>query len=166
MAAVLTEIYLCNVGSCEETLRRHGRGQAVTHEAAALESKHIADLAKTLGDLARQIASKRWSFLWRTPSAAAAAEWAGCGVRCALQPVDLTGNFPMGRVFLSRNIEGAADAGREERMAQEWERQGLGSPESNWRATAVNDLCGARGEYGECEPERSPRSTDTRAPLN
>jgi hypothetical protein len=34
-------------------------------------------------------------------------------------------------------------------MAQEWERQGLASPESNWRATAVNDLCGAHGEYGE-----------------
>jgi hypothetical protein len=51
-------------------------------------------------------------------------------------------------------------------MAQEWERQGLASPESNWRATAVNDLCGAHGEYGECEPKRSPRSTDTRAPLN
>jgi hypothetical protein len=25
-AAVLTEIYLCNVGSCQEILRRHGRG--------------------------------------------------------------------------------------------------------------------------------------------
>eukprot|EP01049_Picozoa_sp_SAG25_P007139 SAG25_NODE_567_length_6885_cov_9.281757_5_plen_56_part_00 len=28
LAAVLTEIYLCNVCSCQEILRRHGRGQS------------------------------------------------------------------------------------------------------------------------------------------
>jgi hypothetical protein len=46
--------------------------------------------------------------LW--PSSLALISW--CGVRCALQPCDLDWDFPMRCLFLSRNIEGATDAGR------------------------------------------------------
>jgi hypothetical protein len=38
-AAVLTEIYLCNVCSCQETLRRNGPGQGAGAAAAAEEQR-------------------------------------------------------------------------------------------------------------------------------
>jgi hypothetical protein len=37
LAAVLTEIYLCNVCSCQEILRRNGRGQSGAGSGAAVE---------------------------------------------------------------------------------------------------------------------------------
>jgi hypothetical protein len=40
LAAVLTEIYLCNVCSCHAILRRNGRGQACNRATAAAATAH------------------------------------------------------------------------------------------------------------------------------
>jgi hypothetical protein len=48
-AAVLAEIYLCNVCSCQETLRRNGRGQGgalqrARAERRALQKRQVCDV--------------------------------------------------------------------------------------------------------------------------
>jgi hypothetical protein len=51
VAAVLTEIYLCNVCSCQETLRRNGRGQRLApSDALSLTLSRHAILVKGLYD--------------------------------------------------------------------------------------------------------------------
>jgi endonuclease/exonuclease/phosphatase family metal-dependent hydrolase len=56
--AVLTEIYLCNVCSCQEVLRRHGRGQARRLERQEREARELQQ-AEEERQAALQEAEKR-----------------------------------------------------------------------------------------------------------
>jgi hypothetical protein len=90
LAAVLTEIYLCNVCSCREMLRRHGRRQG----AAGVRG----DGAAVLGQVLRpgSDAAVRAAADLRVPrragdyrGAALLARWAAAGARTHRQPFDI-----------------------------------------------------------------------------
>jgi hypothetical protein len=63
LAAVLTEIYLCNVCSCQEILRRNGRGQAAAEKASRRQD--AADAAQ----LVLGVSGQRHVMMRSVPSA-------------------------------------------------------------------------------------------------